>query len=70
MNEFAVAARNAQELLRTMLSHGIPRTLHALSTAFAALTTGSRAIPLGDNGELLRKLAIRAGEPTGMHRTC
>lgn len=33
---------------------------HTLSLAFAALVTGSRSIPLGDNGSLLRELALRA----------
>jgi hypothetical protein len=35
------------------------RILWELSVAFAALTTGSRAIPLGDNGKLIRDLAAR-----------
>jgi hypothetical protein len=30
-----------------------------LKAAWAALTTGSRAIPLGDNGDLYRELAAR-----------
>ena len=33
---------------------------HSISLAFAALVTGSRAIPLGDNGTLLRELALRS----------
>jgi hypothetical protein len=37
---------------------------HALSLAFAALVTGSRTIPLGDNGSLLRELALRSVRPS------
>jgi hypothetical protein len=37
------------------------RVLWELSVAFAALTTGSRAIPLGDNGKLIREFAARVG---------
>lgn len=77
MNEFAVAARNAQELIRTLLIDGAPRAYRVVSAAFAALTAGSRAIPLGDNGELLRNLAVRSGEAArsadgaaGIHRAC
>ncbi len=32
----------------------------ALEAAWAALSAGSRAIPLGDNGALYRELAARA----------
>jgi hypothetical protein len=32
----------------------------ALEAAWAALSAGSRAIPLGDNGSLYRELAARA----------
>ena len=42
------------------------RALQALSIAFAAFVTGSRTIPLGDNGALLRDLAARAGRANGM----
>jgi hypothetical protein len=37
---------------------------HSLSLAFAALVTGSRTIPLGDNGSLLRELALRSARPS------
>ena len=37
---------------------------HSLSLAFAALVTGSRSIPLGDNGSLLRELARRSAAPS------
>ena len=37
---------------------------HSLSLAFAALVTGSRTIPLGDNGNLLRDLALRNAPPS------
>jgi len=37
---------------------------HSLSLAFAALVTGSRTIPLGDNGNLLRELALRNVRPS------
>jgi len=37
------------------------RAFDVLSLAFAALVAGSRSIPLGDNGALLRELAARAG---------
>jgi hypothetical protein len=37
----------------------IDRTLHAVAAGFAALVAGSRTIPLGDNGALLRELAAR-----------
>jgi len=38
-----------------------PRAVDTLSVAFAALVAGSRSIPMGDNGALLRELAARAG---------
>jgi hypothetical protein len=37
------------------------RALDTLSIGFAALVAGSRSIPLGDNGALLKELAARAG---------
>jgi hypothetical protein len=37
----------------------ITRMAHLLSDGFAALIAGSRTIPLGDNGDLLRELALR-----------
>jgi hypothetical protein len=37
---------------------------HSASLAFAAVVTGSRAIPLGDNGSLLRELAQRNAVPS------
>ena len=43
-------------------THAVPGTARAaavLKAAWAALTIGSRAIPLGDNGELFRELAAR-----------
>jgi hypothetical protein len=36
----------------------------ALSLAFAALFTGARTIPLGDNGSLLHELALRSAKPS------
>jgi hypothetical protein len=39
-----------------------PRALDTLSLAFAAFVAGSRSIPMGDNGALLRELAARAGQ--------
>ena len=41
---------------------------HSLSLAFAALVTGSRTIPLGDNGSLLRDLALRSAKPSSPPR--
>jgi hypothetical protein len=38
---------------------GVARAAAALKAAWAALTTGSRAIPFGDNGTLFRELAAR-----------
>ena len=37
---------------------------HSLSLAFAALVTGSRTIPLGDNGSLLRELGLKGARPS------
>jgi hypothetical protein len=62
MNEFAAAARNAQQLLQSVMARRMPRTLRTLSQGFAAFTAGGRTIPLGDNGELLKDLAARAGD--------
>jgi hypothetical protein len=42
------------------------RTFDTLSLAFAAMVAGSRSIPMGDNGALLRELAARAGR-SGPH---
>jgi len=39
--------------------HLIARLAQGLRTAWAALATGSRTIPFGDNGALLRELAER-----------
>ena len=41
---------------RTLKPTPTGKALSALKFAFAALTTGSRAIPLGDNGRLTREL--------------
>jgi hypothetical protein len=38
-----------------------PRAFDTLSLAFAAFVAGSRSIPMGDNGYLIRELAARAG---------
>jgi hypothetical protein len=38
---------------------GAARAAGVLKSAWAALTTGSRAIPLGDNSTLIRDLAAR-----------
>ncbi len=59
MNELAVAARNVQALVRTVAAPRARRAIRTLSVAFAALTAGSRTIPLGDNGELFKDLARR-----------
>ncbi len=59
MNELAVAARNVRALVQTVVVARAPHAIHALAGAFAALTAGSRAIPLGDNGELFKELAKR-----------
>jgi hypothetical protein len=37
-----------------------PRAFDTLSLAFAAFVAGSRSVPMGDNGALLRELAARA----------
>jgi hypothetical protein len=37
---------------------------HSLALAFAAVVAGSRIIPLGDNGSVLRELALRSGAPS------
>jgi hypothetical protein len=37
---------------------------HSLALAFAAVVAGSRIIPLGDNGCVLRELALRSGGPS------
>jgi hypothetical protein len=37
------------------------RLLRTLAAAFDALVTGSRTIPLGDNGMLIRELGERSG---------
>ncbi len=59
MNELAVAARNVRALVQTVAAPRARRAIHTLSVAFAALTAGSRTIPLSDNGELLKDLARR-----------
>ncbi len=38
------------------------RFLRTLAAAFDALVTGSRTIPLGDNGMLIRELGERSGQ--------
>ncbi len=38
-----------------------PRVRKALLLAFSAFTTGSRLIPMGDNGGLLQALAAKSG---------
>jgi hypothetical protein len=45
--------------MNTKSSERLSEIRHSLSLAFAALVTGSRTIPLGDNGSLLRELALR-----------
>jgi hypothetical protein len=55
--------------LKTPMTAITARALHAaaiaaraagvLQQAWAALTTGSRALPFGDNGDLFRELAAR-----------
>jgi hypothetical protein len=42
-------------------SRRIDRAARGLAIAFAALVAGSRSIPLGDNGSLIKDLAARAG---------
>ncbi len=46
-------------MLTNKLSQRMPRAVNSLALAFAALVTGSRTIPMGDNGALLRDLAAR-----------
>jgi hypothetical protein len=41
----------------------LPGAIRTVSIGINALLTGSRAIPLGDNGVLLRELAARSGGP-------
>ena len=42
-------------------SRRLDRAVRGLAIAFAALVAGSRSIPLGDNGSLIKDLAARAG---------
>jgi hypothetical protein len=37
----------------------VNRTLRIFADAFAAFVAGSRIVPLGDNGPLIRELALR-----------
>ena len=59
MNEIYIIARVAQALVTVSIV--ARRAVDVLSLAFAALVAGSRTIPLGDNGALLRELAARTG---------
>lgn len=43
---------------------GIRGAWRELAQAFAALVAGSRVVPLGDNGELIRALAARLRSTT------
>jgi hypothetical protein len=45
------------------IAQSVPRIARFLEAAFDALVTGSRTIPMGDNGAVLRDLAARRGEP-------
>jgi hypothetical protein len=45
--------------MRAKSTERLSEIRHSLSLAFAAVVTGSRSIPLGDNGSLLRELALR-----------
>jgi hypothetical protein len=45
----------------TNLVRILRRVSRTLSLGFAALTTGARSVPLGDNGKLLRALAAHVG---------
>ena len=49
--------------MSTELTARLSEIRHSLSLAFAALVAGSRTIPLGDNGSLLRELALRSARP-------
>ena len=42
----------------------VPRLLRMLRIGFDALTTGARAVPMGDNGALFRDLAMRSSRPS------
>jgi hypothetical protein len=37
----------------------VPHAIETLSLGFAAFVAGSRSVPMGDNGALLRELAAR-----------
>jgi hypothetical protein len=52
--------------IATKLAHA-SRVLRVLEAAWAALTAGARAIPLGDNGMLLRGLAAHIAELNRRH---
>jgi hypothetical protein len=54
MSQIHLVARFAQGLLAVAIVMAI-----GLKSAWAALTAGSRAIPLGDNSTLIRDLAAR-----------
>jgi hypothetical protein len=49
----------------TARTRWVLRAFDTLSLAFAAFVAGSRSVPLGDNGALLRELAARAGRGPG-----
>jgi hypothetical protein len=52
--------------IATKLAHA-SRALRFFGAAWAALTAGARAIPLGDNGMLLRSLAAHISELNRRH---
>jgi hypothetical protein len=52
--------------IATKLAHA-SRALRVLEAAWAALTAGARAIPLGDNGMLLRGLAAHIEDLNRRH---
>lgn len=54
---------STKSTVNTKFSEHLAGIRHSISLAFAALATGSRTIPLGDNGSLLRELALRSARP-------
>jgi hypothetical protein len=60
---------NIVSTMKSRPSEHLGGVRHSLSLAFAALVAGSRSIPLGDNGSLLRELARRSADPTAPSTT-
>jgi hypothetical protein len=55
-SQFAAEATQSASRRRTLKPTPIGNAVSAVKFAIAALLTGSRAIPLGDNGRLTREL--------------